>query len=729
MTHPFGPEPDEVEDDPEIRATTQLLSHAPGDGRISPEFRQRLHGELVAARAAHLSDSADRPPATSGRRRVGRALATVAVAAAVAAALVVITNRDREPVPVAVTVAASGSGEVSLDPSRPLLVSFSRPVDHDAVAAALRIAPATAVRTVWQGDVLAVTPLHGFAANAAYTVTIDAAVARTVEGAPFAGQPGFAFGTAPTPEPAAAAAPDTLATSPVSRVVDGGEAAIAADGSLFVTDAAAGRATGSSAGLVRIDGGAGPPQRLADATSAICVSRSGHSIAFLAGAGDGAQIVLADGAGTEEARFAVAIDDGSPLGWIDDAEVSFVAQGRLRSVDRSGRVRDLSSVPVDPAVDDLVISSGGRYVFLRSAAAGSTKPGTVLDLVAGTSRPLPGVVGKPAFSADAATMAWVDGRGDSPRLAVSTSGGGPVSLAPLPVGQGDTLSDLALSPDASRLVYSVTAANGTSELRLASVRDGSTVAVRPGAGGSSPNWASSGSWFSVLTTAGVNSPRIERVDVPLTGKDRRDRISGVAAAFARAQVIGDEEAARRLGAGLTVPRGTPWTRFDVVWLTEDEDGSARAGVRLTADAAPGAHTGDAGSVRVLEEILTLATGSSDIPPSVREVSVGEVARTLPGPKVVRVDPQVDPPGRTGAVHVTVDSDLDPQSLAGAIRLTTGDLRSAPVTVTYDAARRVVTVLPLEPVTGPAVLTVGTELLDIDGQRLDRALRVPLSVGS
>ena len=45
----------------------------------------------------------------------------------------------------------------------------------------------------------------------------------------------------------------------------------------------------------------------------------------------------------------VAVDDGSPLGWIDDTEVSYVGAGRLRAVDQAGHVRTLSNAEVDAA--------------------------------------------------------------------------------------------------------------------------------------------------------------------------------------------------------------------------------------------------------------------------------------------------------------------------------------------------------------------------------------------
>jgi hypothetical protein len=93
-------------------------------------------------------------------------------------------------------------------------------------------------------------------------------------------------------------------------------------------------------------------------------------------------VVFADGDGTVRTSVPVVVDPGSPLGWIDDAKVSFVKDGKLQAVDRDGKVDS-----------------------------------------------------DPAFSADGATVVWVDAAG--PSLAMAASGGGPVLTAPLPVRSGD----------------------------------------------------------------------------------------------------------------------------------------------------------------------------------------------------------------------------------------------------------------------------------------------------
>src|SRR5207249_3283696 len=182
------------------------------------------------------------------------------VAAGVALALSMLVPRPVQPQLARVALSSPIAGMHSVSPTSRVVLHFDRPMNRTAVAAALRISPATETRAAWRGNDLIVTPLHGLVPNSAYVLTIDRTRARTASGA---------------------------ATSVVM---------------------AAGDASG------------GLPVR-------------------------------------------VAVDEGSPLGWIDDARVSFVGAGQLRAVDRAGRVSILSTVPVDAARDTVVIAPGSSYVF------------------------------------------------------------------------------------------------------------------------------------------------------------------------------------------------------------------------------------------------------------------------------------------------------------------------------------------------------------------------------
>jgi hypothetical protein len=458
--------------------------------------------------------------------------------------------------------------------------------------------------------------------------------------------------------------------------------------------------------------------RLSATTDAICVSRSGSSIAFLTHAGSGSRVVFADGTGTPLDSAPVVIDQGSPLGWIDDAEVSYVGGGRLRAVDRSGHVRVLSDSPVDPAHDTVVLSPGGRYVYLRPAT-GTSGSGRIIDLQTGAARPLPGITGDPAFSADGATVIWIDGSGPTPRIAVAATGGGPALTAPLPVQPGDSLSDLSLSPDGSHFVYSLTRPDHHGELRLAALPDGNTLAVSPDGIGQSPNWSSSGRLFTVLSS-GTAGPRIDTVTVADQVADRQASLEATASAFANAQISADPGAQHALAVpGMALPTLPHVTRAEVLWVLPSPDGTATARVRLTIDPRP-----DDPVVKQAEETLTLDPRSGTRPPTVRAVTAGPFQPAPPGPALTHLDTDASP----GAVQLTFDSDLDPATVATALTLTAPDGRPIPSTATYDPPTRTVTLRPASPGTTAMVVRIGTGLRDTNGHASNAAVQVPILGG-
>jgi hypothetical protein len=739
-------------DDPALRPTAELVHQVMHSGPPRPTFRDDLRSRLLAAHAAAVAETtavipavdvtapipavdvtAPIPagditapiPATKVRVPRSRPLAglrgrvggwrrgyvfalTGAVAAAAVVVAAVVQLITATPVPVSVTAVGDVAGAVSAAPGDPLRLRFTTPLDPGTTGKALRLAPATAVQTSWQGSTLTISAVHGFAPNTAYRLIIDHGTARTAGGAPLAADIRLAWGTAPTAEAGpATGAPTTLAPTTVADAADGSEAVVTGDGALLLTGAVAGAGTDYHSGLVRIAGGGGT--RLAAATDAVCLSRSGASVAYLSQTGGGSQIVFADGDGTAENRVSVAVDGGSPLGWINDAEVSFVGGGRLRAVDRAGHVRVLADAPVDPTKDTVVIAPGGRYVYLR--AAGSTSAGEIIDVPTGARHPLPGATDAVAFSADGATVVWLDG---STRLATAPSAGGPVLTADLPVQAGDRLSDLAVSPTGSRLAYSVTHPDGRAELRVAALPDGRTVAVSTAGAGASPNWSPSGRMFTVL----AGGSRIETVAV--AAADPSARVAATATTFADAQVGGDPDAQQALaGPDLIRPVLPPVTRAAVLWVAVGADGTATARVRLTADGGP---AGSAASQA--EETLTLDTGSGSGAPVVRRVSV-EPFRPVPaGPQLARLDTDAVP----GVVSLTFDSDLDPGSVPGAIGLATPDGGTVASTVQYNPLTRTVTLRPASrPGTG-VVVRVGTGLRDVYGQPLAGQLSIPVTLG-
>jgi hypothetical protein len=748
-------------DDPALRATAEQVHRAMRAPAPPADFRDRLRAQLVAARAEAIATaqpqtvpsaqpqavpsaqpqaipSADRPTQPGGgthpggvnrprgaarfarlRRRPVVLAWAGAVVSAVAVAVVLVAQGIpglTGPSPVSVGVVADAMGAVSVDPAGAVRLRFSQSLDHTATEAALRVAPYTDVDKNWQGNTVTLVPRHGFAPNTPYLITIDHRGARTAGGAPLTADLHVVFGTAPV----AGVGPDggaqaTLGRARVAGAGDGSEAVVTADGALLLTAAQPGRTTGNRSGLVRIDHG--NAVKVSTVTDAICVSRSGNSIAFLAPAGSGTDLVFADRSGNPERRVQVPVDQGSPLGWIGDNQVSFVKGGQLSAMDRDGHIVALPGPRLDAAHDRVDLAPGGRYAYLQPSGAS----GQLLDLVTGKGHSLPGITGDPAFSADGATVVWVDGSGSAPRIASAASGGGPVLTARLPVAAGDEVSDLSVAPDGSRFVYSVTRPDHSAELRLAALPDGHTVAVSTGAAGASPNWAPSGRLFTVLTS-GAGGAQIDAVTVPATAVDGRAAFEASAARFADAQIGGDAEAQRSLAAPGVAPPAIPRVvRAAVLWVLLAPDGTATARVRLSADARP-----DDLTTTEVEETLTLGPRPGGGSPLIRGVVADPPARVVPsGPRLNHLDTDAVP----GAILATFDSDLDPASVSAAVGLSSLDGQRITADPRYDAATRTVTLRPTTPSTGPVVVSIGTGLRDLVGQHPKTELRITVPPGS
>jgi hypothetical protein len=688
---------------------------------MRPAFRDRLRSQVVAARAEVITERARLvgevgpnalPPAR--RRFVPRRPAaiawTVATAVSVAAGVIVVNGTLFGNGPVSVAALSSVAGAVSVNPAQAVRIRFTGPLDHAAALAALHLAPAVAVRASWQGSTLTVAPIHGFAQDAAYVITIDRNVARTASGAPLAADIHVFFGTSAVVSGGRVPAGHAmLARSFVAAAPDGSEAVVARDGSLLVTSAQPGPTTSNISGLVRI--GRHQVARLAPATDAICVSRSGNSIAFVERSGAGSDVVFADSVGTILRRVPVTVDPGSPLGWIGDAQVSFVGGGRLRSIDRAGHVRILSDMPIDAAHDSITISPGGRYIYVQPATGG---PGRLIDLPTGAFHTLPGIVGQPAFSSDGATVIWVEESGRRPRIATAASGGGPVLTARLPVRPGEQVSNLSVAPDGSRFVYSVTRAGHRAELRLAALPGGQTLAISTDGAGQSPDWSPSGHMFTVHTD-GPAGPHIDAISIPTSLDDLQAALEATVTRFADAQISGDTGAQRALTAAkVTLPKLPRPTRFAVLWVLPAAHGTGIARVSFTIDPRS-AHP----IARQAEETLVLGPQPGTGLEAVRSAIAAPLRPAPAGPQLVHLDTRAVP----GAVLLTFDSDLDPASLASAISLATPDGAQIRSTATYDPATRTVTLRPVSPVAGDVLVRIGAGLRDINGRTMSAGLQI------
>jgi hypothetical protein len=453
--------------------------------------------------------------------------------------------------------------------------------------------------------------------------------------------------------------------------------------------------------------------RVDQPTDAICVSRSGHSVAFLSRTGSTKGVVFADGDGTPQRTISAKVDAGSPIGWIDDREVTYVSGGRLTAMDRQGHLRTLPSVAVDAARDTLVLAPGGRYAYLRSG----NEQGRLYDLQAGTSRELAGVVAEPSFTADGAGVVWVEQSGSRLVVHYSAVNGGPTTSATLPVGPGEQISDLAVSPDGSELVYSVTGKDHRAQLLLAALPSGITLARSSTGAGESPNWSPTGRFFTVRAGA-ADAGRIESVRSPAAvagtetgGPVTRAGTGGAAgatiAAFTTAQVGGDAGAQAWLSdGGSTLPQLPRVSRADLLWSQPGPAGVTTARVRLSIDP-----TSDHPIGTQADESITVAADTGQGPPKVVSAAVGPFLASPNGPQLLHADTSTS----AGSVLLSFDSDLDEATIGTGIRVTGSDGAAVPSAVHYDATSRTVSVRPSSSRAGvPVVVTVGTGLRDVSG---------------
>lgn len=701
-----------------------------GAHRIRPVARPS--GRPGRRAGAHRPTAPTAPPSgpqtgATGRPRPQRRVpvlgwSAIGAVAALAVALVALRGLPgaQPGVPIRTVVGTLGIVDrVSADPGEGLSIVFSQQMNRASVTAALRLTPDAKVVTSWQGDTMTVSPVHGFAPNVAYVLTIDHTVAKLADNTSPAADVKVTFGTAPTAHAVTTGEPAKLTRTPVTAAEDGSEAMVNRDGSVLISAAQQAPGSKGPAGLVRMNPGAA--ERLGAATPAISMSRSGRSIAFLTGSGASTQIAFADAAGGTVKEVPAIVDPNTPLGWIGDNEVAFVSGGKLSAVDRNGKARTIMDSRAD-AGDTVVFAPGGRFAFL----AHDKEVGNVVDLSSGPDFhrfPLSRRVGTPTFSADGSTVYWVEAHNKQLHLDCAPSADGPTMSVRIPdIKPGDTISDLSVSPDGTLLAYSVTRTDQQGELRLAALPDLTTLAVSREGVGHSPNWAPNSRMLTVLAR-GTTGARVQTIDVPSSVTRSVSPAAAVAHAFVNAQISRDTDAQQALAPGMSLPQLPKVTRAAIVYVRPTGPGTASATIRLSIDPAK-----DNPVVQQATETLQLdVPGGGDVP-RVVSATVTKFAPAPMGPQLSRVDTQTV----KGAALLTFDSDLNPLAVPGAVAMLSGDGSDVAVTATYDAATRTIRVQPAAARSlgsGAATVLVTTALRDVTGNPLATQVALPVQLGT
>ena len=537
-------------------------------------------------------------------------------------------------------------------------------------------------------------------------------------------------------------------------------------------------------GLVRYgsDGGT----RIGDPVTQIAPSPAGHSLATLSGAG---VVAVSDMDGSHRTVLSSAADAGSPLAWGGDVNtplVFFLSGGQLTSVDLEHHQRTVSTLHLDPGQAVLGIAPGGRYVFVGAppapkpvtpapqaptspvlpgggltlpgvnplGAGGGTSPAAgadaatdalpslskpagsqIVDLGGGQSTPaaaplpLPGLAANalPSFSGDGTSVAWLDRSGTQPVIDVLTLGGtGPPAHVTLPSpATGDDWTDPVLDATGDRIAFALTHADGSAELRLVRVVDGTllaTAAVHQPAGlvfssdGGELGYLQRGATQTVADVATVPGGPASGSRVPAGANQAIDRLVA-------AEVRGDSL------DGLVAPAVEPdllahlpsgLSRGYVISAVPSSNGDVvTAQIRLLRDP-----TNDHPTASFTDQTAVLQrAGNAYI------VSQSAIPRPLhdepSGPQVVRVV-TTPLPGLT-SVQIAFDSDLDPSSVTSSVISLGGAAAGLPTpTVSYDATTRTVTVSILGRLRHALDLTVNIGLRDVNGQGLAQAFTTTVS---
>jgi hypothetical protein len=348
--------------------------------------------------------------------------------------------------------------------------------------------------------------------------------------------------------------------------------------------------------------------------------------------------------------------------------------------------------------------------------------------------PLHGIQRLPAFSGDGTRVAWVDESGSAPLLQVARTGSDPSSSAsaasPTTVstaaGTGDSVANVALSGDGSRILYSLAHTSGATDVRVVSVGSGATVAVGDGQPVLSPVLSaagdrvaflraeSGGMQAAVATVPGATPSTAAPDAVPAEASSLVDR-------FVAAQLANDLTQMGALSDGslaLSSLTPSPVSRSYVIKAALAPDtGQVTAQVRLVRDASHDASTWFA------DETLKLDRSAAG-PYLVTAAAISDFQTEPNGPEIVHVSSERQ--GTTLVVRIAFDSDLDPATVTGS-SITLSGARGGPLSaeVSYEVESRTAVVRLGDMPAGALTLAVTGALHDIAGQALSSAYSTTL----
>src|SRR5438270_4292016 len=191
------PELEELFAEPAEREVVELLKASrPAAPPLDPHFRNYLRAKLMTEAHRTLQPRASRPWFPFSARPKVLAPMMGAVAAGFLVVLGVEIYFHNQPTSNEQAVRPSlQSNLTNVATAEPIVISFTGPVDKNAVANTVVIQPATSVTKQWVGQKLVIIPDHPLAPNTTYSVTLKPTATPVVK--PNTAQPTPAV--APTP--------------------------------------------------------------------------------------------------------------------------------------------------------------------------------------------------------------------------------------------------------------------------------------------------------------------------------------------------------------------------------------------------------------------------------------------------------------------------------------------------------------------------------------------------
>lgn len=757
------PELDALFTNPQDRQVVEALRAArPATPPIDQHFRSYLRSKLMAEARRTLP---------SPERRPWFRWSPLPVMAAVAAGFVLVLGIEvylhgqQAPVVTAIRVSSPQLNQSNVDTAEPIRLTFSGPVDRNAVEESIVIQPATQYTTRWEGQTLVVIPLHQLAASTTYTVALNpvkptpalapsASVTPQVVATPAPTPVIVHFVTAPSPPPPVTQplfTSENLTVLPDTRILEPGSFSSVgwtADGQILVTRPAASERAAASASPSAVPSASpttspSPCAKTADLwlmstqgtfiRQVACnvldptIAPTDGRVAFWRASGDHYDLMETTASATADEAIRLASVSSKPSAepvWIGGSRLAYLDDGSFRVVDLQGNAVALAS-PIT-AAGAFAGSLDGHLVAVQLADAGAA----VYDLTSQHTVALP--TGVLAFKwSSHGDLAVVVSQASGSELWVLNAGAPQATKLPIS-GVGEAWSNLNWSPDARSLLYTSRSSGPdgiTTTHAFALDADGTNKRQVGSDQYETLAWSPDGSAVLFTRLDETRQPALWIASVKAgtlsaTDQAQRDALTTVKT-FMDARLTGDEATATAQlsaaalsvyqtgGPALLNPTKTRYVRWYPVTVQLANPDSFLVGVRIVEAKA------------YFEERFTVTRQDQRFLIQAVEPSP-IVSLAQGGPSVVSVVVRKDPPGYDILIHF--DSDLALSTANGSSILIRRDGESVAVeSVTYNQDTHLATV-KVKLHKGSYTLVVTTALTDINGRSLTQEYSSPLVVG-